>query len=127
MGNQEEFDDREGHDDPGTRPDYGDGYFTDGMGSSLQRHKDRRPVVPLGEQEPHQLSRTPGSYICSEVVCQEQEGQPHSSQNGRMYQCCICSSYSYNYDLSHLTSGPCQIINCHTSVVGKSVQETHFF
>ena len=93
VGNQEEFDDREGYDDQGTRPDYGDGCFTDGMGSSLQRCKDRRPVVPVREQEPHQLSRTPGSYVCSEVVCQGQEGQPHPSQNGQQNRSILCQSH----------------------------------
>ena len=93
MGNQEEFDDREGYDDQGTRTDYGDGCFTDGMGSSLQRRKDRRPVVPVREQEPYQLSRTPGSYVRSEVVCQGQEGQPHPSQNGQQNRSILCQSH----------------------------------
>ena len=50
-------------------------------------------MVPVGGQEPHQLSRTPGSYVCSEVICQGQEGQPHSSQNGRQNRSILCQPH----------------------------------
>ena len=121
VGNQEEFDDREGHDDQGARPNYGDGCFTDGMGSSLQKHKDRRHVVPVGEQEPHQLSRTPGSYVCSEVICQGQEGQPHSSQNRQQNRSILCQPHG-----GHTISCAEQACNPTVAMVSREKHSTHY-
>ena len=98
VGNQEEVGEWEKCDDSGTKFDYGDGYFNDETGGSLQRHTNQRPVVSDGVHEPYQL---PGSYVYSEVICQGQQGYScdlyltMDSRTAAFYVNCMERTYSF--------------------------------
>ena len=70
-----------------TSPGYGyrDRCLIDGLGCSLQRCEDRRPVVNPGTTSPHKCTRAKSRYVRSPGVCEEQTECPCPSEDGQHF------------------------------------------